>query len=382
MQIPPRSRAWIDLSVPALRRNYRRIAAALGPDPWVVPMVKADAYGLGAAEVVRWLQPEAPAGWGVATVQEGVDLRKGGVTGRIMVFSPLTPAMLRAAVTWRLAVAVSDVETLHGLSVEARRLARPASVQLEVDTGMGRSGLPAHEVDRWGPAIRPLLAAPDAPPDGSHTLVWEGLFTHLHSADEPGGPGVGDQVARLAEVRRALRPPEGVVVHVANSAGALRLGAAAGGARPGIFLYGGGVGDDLPRPDPVVSVRARVVRVVEMPAGSTLGYGATHQAHSDERWATLAIGYGDGIPRILGNRGYVLIAGRRVPIVGRVSMDMTVANISTLDGVEAGDVATLVGRDGPAEISLDEVAALSGTISYELLTGLSPRLPRVWTEAE
>jgi alanine racemase len=382
MQIPPRSRAWVELSVPALRRNYRRIAAALGPEPWVVPMVKADGYGLGAAGVVRWLQPEAPAGWGVATVQEGIDLREGGVTGRIIVFTPLTPAMLRAALTWRLSVAVSDVETLHGLAAEARRLGRPASVQLEVDTGMGRSGLPAHEVGRWGPAVRPLLAAPDTPDDAGHTLVWEGLFTHLHSADEPGGPGVLDQVAVLDEVTRALRPPEGVVVHVANSAGALRLGASAGGARPGIFLYGGGVGEDLPAPDPVVAVRARVVRVVEMPAGSTLGYGATHRAHSDERWATLAIGYGDGLPRILGNRGYVLIAGRRVPIVGRVSMDVTVANISTLDGVEPGDVATLVGRDGPAEITLDEVAALSGTISYEVLTGLSPRLPRVWTEAE
>jgi alanine racemase len=382
MQIPPRSRAWVDVSVPALRRNYRRIAVALGPAPWVVPMVKADGYGLGAAEVVRWLQPEAPAGWGVATVQEGVDLREGGVTGRIIVFSPLTQEMLRAAVTWRLSVAVSDVETLHGLSSEARRVGRPAFVQLEVDTGMGRSGLPAHEVGNWAPAVRPLLAAPDTPDDAGHTLVWEGIFTHLHSADEVGGPGVSDQLELLAEARRALRLPEGVVVHAANSAAALRLGDAAGGARPGIFLYGGRVGEDLPAPDPVVSVRARVVRVVDMPAGSTLGYGATHRAHSAERWATLGIGYGDGLPRVLGNRGYALIAGRRVPIVGRVSMDMTVVNISTLDGVEPGDVATLVGRDGPAEISLDEVAALSGTISYEVLTGLSPRLPRVWTEAE
>ena len=247
---------------------------------------------------------------------------------------------------------------------------------------MGRAGLPAHSLATWAPAIRPLLAAPGTPDDAGHTLVWEGLFTHLHSADEMDGPGVSDQLAVLAEVREALRPPEGVVVHVANSAAALRLGEEAGGARPGVFLYGGRVGEDLPAPDPVVSVRARVVRVAEMPAGSTLGYGATHRAHSAERWATLAIGYGDGLPRALGNRGYALIAGRRVPIVGRVSMDMTVANISTLDGVEPGDVATLVGRDGPAEISLDEVAALSGTISYEVLTGLSPRLPRVWMEAE
>lgn len=382
MQIPPRSRAWVDVSAPALRRNYRRVADALGPSPWIVPMVKADGYGLGAAEVVRRLQPEAPAGWGVATVQEGVALREGGVTGRIIVFSPLTPAMLRAAVTWRFTVAVSDVDTLHGLAAEARRLGRPARVHLEVDTGMGRSGLPLHDLERWAPAIRPLLAPPGTPDDSPATLVWEGLFTHLHSADEADGPGVDEQLRRMAAAREALRPPEGVVTHVANSAGALRLGTEVDAARPGIFLYGGGVGDDLPAPDPVVSLRARVVRVVEVPAGTSLGYGATHRAHSTERWATLGIGYGDGLPRVLGNRGYVLLGGRRVPIVGRISMDMTVANISTLDGVEAGDVATLVGRDGPAEISLDEVAALSGTISYEILTGLSPRLPRVWMEAE
>jgi alanine racemase len=153
-----------------------------------------------------------------------------------------------------------------------------------------------------------------------------------------------------------------------------------GAARPGVFLYGGGVGPDLPAPEPVATVRARVVRVREAAHGDSAGYGATYRAEGPERWATLAIGYADGLPRALGGRGRALIAGRAVPLIGRISMDMTVANISGLDGVEPGDIATLIGRDGDTHVTVDEVARLSGTISYEVLTGFAPRLPRIWMD--
>ncbi len=148
--------------------------------------------------------------------------------------------------------------------------------------------------------------------------------------------------------------------------------------RPGIFLYGGEVGEGQPKPQPVVSVRARVVHVRTAAEGSTLGYGATYRARGPERWATLAIGYGDGIPRALGNRGAALIAGRRVPVIGRISMDLTVVHITDLPDVEVGDVATLLGADGDEAITVDEVAREAGTISYEILTGLTRRLPRIW----
>jgi alanine racemase len=370
------TRAWIEVEAASLRRNLRRIRAAVGADVPIIPMVKADAYGLGAPDVVDVLEAEGPHAWGVAAVSEGVALRRHGVERPVIVFSPLAPGTVEEALEARLTVCVSGLDGLEELRRAARRCGPGAAFQVEVDTGMGRAGFAAEAVHEWGPAVRAAAQG-----DG---LAWTGCFTHFHSADEPGGPGMEAQLERFRCALATLAPPRGCLVHVANSAAALRLGAggAVGGVRPGIFLYGGRAGADLPAPDPVAFLRVRIVLVKDVPAGASVGYGATYRAGGGERWATLAIGYGDGVPRSLGGRGEALVAGRRVPLVGRVSMDLAVANISGLDGVEAGDVATLIGRDGDEEISLDEVAALAGTIPYEILTGLSPRLPRVWMHDE
>jgi alanine racemase len=213
---------------------------------------------------------------------------------------------------------------------------------------------------------------------------WTGLFTHFHSADEVGGPGMEAQFTRFRDVVDRLRPPAGVRVHAGNSAAALRWGRRRplGAVRAGIHLYGGGAGPDLPPPDAVVSVRARISRVVDVAPGTTCGYGATYRAQERERWATLPLGYADGLPRAAVPGAVVLVGGRRVPLVGRVSMDMSVANISGLDGVRPGDVATLLGGDGSDGIPLEELAERAGTISYEILTGLGRRLPRIWSEVD
>jgi alanine racemase len=154
---------------------------------------------------------------------------------------------------------------------------------------------------------------------------------------------------------------------------------AADAVRPGIFLYGGVAGAEIPSPLPVAALRARVTFIRDARRGDTVGYGATYAAGGPERWATVGIGYGDGLPRLLGNRGNALLKGRRVPVIGRISMDATVLNITGVDGVEVGDVATFFGRDGEGEISLEEVATLAQTINYEILTDLTPRAPRIWT---
>lgn len=216
-------------------------------------------------------------------------------------------------------------------------------------------------------------------------LRWEGCYTHFHSSDEPDLAPTFRQWARFEAALARLPAPaagERRVVHAANSGAALRCGGfACDLARPGISLYGGRAGSAVV-PAVVATVRARLVLVREVEAGSTAGYGATYTARHRERWGTVAIGYGDGIPRALATGGGdVLLHGRRVPIIGRVSMDVLTVNLSAVPEAAIGDVATLIGADGGAEILLDEVAARSGTIAYEILTGLTQRLPRVYRNA-
>ncbi len=365
----PYGRAWVEINPEALLNNLDVISRRGGEGMRVVPMVKADAYGLGVEEVVRVLASRDPYGFGVATVEEGLQLRTLGVTRPIMIYSPVPPGQYRAAVKHGLILSLSSLYEMRALEGAVEDASRPCPVQIEVDTGMGRAGFPAGDVDGWWPPVR-----------DSKVLSVAGLWTHLHSADEP-DPGASRKQIKAFEAlwRRLDGLPGGALIHVANSAGGLRLDCeVANATRPGYFLYGGRVGDDAPDPEPVVDVRARVALVRQVPAGTTLGYGATYRARRTERWATVAIGYGDGLPRALGNRGHALMRGRRVPIIGRISMDATVVDITDVAAVEPGEAVTFIGSDAGAQIALDEVADTVGTIGYEILTGLSPRLPRVW----
>lgn len=355
----------------ALRKNLARIRTAVGPQALIIPMVKADAYGLGVAQTVEALAPDGPWGWGVATLDEGIELRRLGVSDPVIVFCPLPEACLEAALAAGLHLSVSSLETVDQLVAAARRLGVEPMIHVDVDTGMGRTGFDWRQTEVWAPHVVEASRG---------DLRWVGVHTHLHSADEDDQSIVG-QWLRFQEALAGIGElPTGLLVHALNSAGALRRPEyAAAGVRLGIFLYGGEIGPGQPAPEAVVSLHARVVHVRDACAGTTLGYGATHEALGPERWATLAVGYGDGLPRALGNRGSALIGGVRVPIIGRISMDMTVVDITDVPGVRVGDVATLLGTEGRETITVDEVAEIAGTISYEVLTGFSRRLPRVWT---
>ncbi len=343
-------------------------------------MVKADAYGLGVEGVVRRLEEGDPWGWGVATTTEGVRLRELGVRRPILVFTPPPPGDVELALQMELALCISSEDALEQVAALAARTGRTAVIHLEIDTGMGRAGVPWKRLLADPAGLRGALSGARG-----KGVVWGGVFTHFHSADEPGSPGVQEQFRRFRECLAALEaPPAGpdFRVHVANSASALTgLPGWGDPVRPGIHLYGGSVGEGWPV-EPVVHLRARVVHVRDAVAGDTLGYGATHVAAGSERWATLAVGYGDGLPRALGNRGRALLRGHHVPLVGRVSMDMTVVDVTLLPGPvpERGEIATLLGRDGEGSIGLDEVAGQAGTISYEVLTGFTARLPRLWMD--
>ena len=363
----PRDRAWVEVRAAAIRRNLERVRAATGGAARIIAMVKADGYGLGVRQAVAALDPARPFGYGVATVAEGLELRRIGVREPVMIYSPIRPAELRGAVRAGLIPAISDLAglaTLRRLADDTDQTA-PIPFQIEIDTGMGRAGFHlSHPPDWWSDVRRALGAG----------LSLFGVFTHLHSADHADPSSARRQIDRFDRfVETAAGIPPDAIIHCANSAGAMRLRSrTANAARPGIYLYGAPVGSSPPHP--VVAVRARIVLVRDVPAGATLGYGATYRASGTERWATAAIGYGDGLPRILGNRGWAIAGGERVPIVGRISMDTTV--LRTGRHVDVGDVVTFVGRDGDVELPLETVAELAGTIPYEILTGLSRRLPR------
>ena len=360
----------MELRADALRRNLRTIRDSVGAGVRLLPMVKADGYGTGVAGAVAALASERPYGFGVAAVEEGLELRALGVRTPILVLSPTPPGSVGAAVEAELTLSISSLEGLRLLRDAAS--GRPAEFHLEVDTGMGRAGFDWRTVAAWGPRIHEAHGA---------GIRWAGCFTHMHSADED-RPSVDEQWRRLQEALATLGRPEGeFLVHGLNSAASLRCPEyAADLVRPGIFLYGGRAGDDQPAPADVASVRARVVHVRPASAGTTLGYGSTYRSGGDERWATVAMGYGDGLPRALGNRGHALVRGQRVPIVGRISMDVTVVDITHVAGVEPGEVATFIGSDGDERISVDEVAEQVGTISYEILTGFTTRVTRIWVE--
>jgi len=372
MSTAERTRAWVDVSAQAFQTNFLRIREAVGEEVRIIPMVKANAYGLGLADAIHALEPLNPWGYGVAAVEEGVSIRELGVTKPVLVLSPVPPGSYALAVEAGLSVSVSDLEGLSLLKEAALAANLPGGFHLEVDTGMGRAGFSWNRVASWGQVFRDRLEPP---------LRWDGCFTHFHSADGGDAEPTETQWGRLHEVLEALPElPEGAFVHACNSPGSLRRPEfSAGAVRPGIFLYGGVAGEGLPPPEPVASLRARVTFLRDAEAGTTLGYGSTYTASKEERWATVGIGYGDGLPRMLSNQGSALVRGRRVPIIGRISMDATVVDVSDVEGVERGDVVTFFGRDGEEEILLEEVAELAQTINYEILTDLTPRAPRIWT---
>lgn len=372
MSNTPRARAWVEVRIDALRANFETVRRTVGPGPAVIPMVKADGYGVGAARVVRALEPLEPWGYGVATADEGVALRESGVTRPILVCGPLPTEAVASAAAAGLTATVSDLAGLERWVRAAGGGGREFHV--EVDTGMGRSGFDWRESTDWSSRLREIAG---------DRARWTGAYTHFHSADISDPAHTMTQWQRFQDaIAQFPVSREDLMVHAANSAASIRWPEfAADAVRPGIFLYGGravGSGVDVPvRPKGVVSVRARIIRVRAAPPGSTVGYGATHRALEWERWATLSIGYGDGLPRSLGNVGEVIVRGRRVRILGRISMDMTVVDISSVPDADVGDVVTVFGRDHDEEITVDEIADRAGTISYEILTRLTARLPRV-----
>lgn len=339
-----------------MRRNATRLAGLVGRP--LLAMVKADAYGLGAIQVAETLESVDPWGYGVATVEEGASLRRAGIERPIVVFTPARAHQLLDYTALGLRAVAGDLDVLDACIVGGYPF------HVEIDTGMSRSGFRWTDTD----AIHALAARV------ADAGAWEGIFTHFHSA-EADPVATEAQWTRFQQVVASLRrrPP---LVHAANSAGcAVGPRYAADLVRPGIFLYGGRAGALVP--EPVASLHARVVALRRLEPGDTVSYDAEATVRQGTAVATLAIGYADGVPRTLGGRGRVVIRGALAPILGRVTMDMVMIDVSGL-AVKLGDVATVFG-DG---LSLDEQAAAAGTNSYEMLTRVTARVPRLYHTKE
>ena len=345
----------MEVDVEALVDNARTVAKIAGTR--LLPVVKANAYGVGAVLVSKALEQLDPWGYGVATIEEGAELRAAGITRPILVFMPARAQLFDAYDRHELTPALGDAGSILEWTTRAER-----PFHIEIDTGMGRAGVRWDEVDELGAAV--------------DTPSLEGCYTHFHSAERQDGSAERQLERFLGAVERLPRRP--ALLHVANSAAALRgKQFALDLVRPGIFLYGGSPADDLPQPRPVVSVRARVLSVRRMRTGETASYDTSWTAQRDTVIATLRCGYADGLGRTVAKGGAtVLLRGQRCPIVGLVQMDMALVETGTLE-VQVGDTATIVGADAKQHITLKEIADWSGEVQHEFLTGLGARLPRV-----
>ncbi len=356
---------WAEVDVRALRRNLRAFRVRLGPGVKTLFVVKADAYGHGAAACALEAQSGELCEWlGVSSVEEGIALRGRGVRLPILVLGSLYPfESLLAAARHGLTATIASLEAAKRLAAMAKSGRQRMACHLKVETGLGRIGM------RPPAALKAAEHLQRACPG-----VLQGVYTHL-SAPEENAAFTRRQLAifsrAAADIGRRCRGP--LLRHAAASAGALKYPESRWDmARPGLAIYG-----LYPGFEPVLAFKSRVVFLKSVPRGTALGYGATYRAKRFSRIATVPAGYADGYPRELSNKGSVLIRGRRCQVVGRVSMDMLTADVTGVPGVRVGDEAVLYGRQRGQEVSVREAAALAGTIAYDLPCRISARVPRV-----
>ena len=356
----------------ALRWNLQQIREKVGAKVKILSMVKANAYGHGAAVVGRTLINAGSDAFGVATLEEGVELRQAGIRAPVLVLAGAYNDQLDEFFTHSLTPVVHDLTRLNHLEQAVKQRGSTLPVQLKIDTGMGRLGLVAGEIDAWVSELKKLAA-----------LKIEGVFSHFSHAESVAGDYTQQQLEVFNRVIDRLRAEEvrPSLVHFANSAATITLPAAYFDmVRPGIMLYG-----VYPAPamasqislKPVLTWKTEILQLKKVPAGTSISYGQTFITKRESLIATLPIGYADGYPRLLSNRGEALVGGQRAKVAGRVCMDLTMIDVTDIRNVKQGDEVVLLGRQSDAEISADQIAAWANTISYEILTSISARVPRI-----
>nr|WP_051358236.1 alanine racemase [Rubidibacter lacunae] len=370
-----RQRAWVEISDRALSTNVRHLRQLLGPQTDLMAVVKADAYGHGALKVAQTVLAAGASWLAVATLQEGVELRAGGIEAPILLLGASnTPEEVEAIARWKLQPTLGAVQQALVFSETLAALGQTLPVHLKLDTGMSRLGTLWTDAVGFGRFVAQLP-----------NLSVASVYSHLATADDPDPTIARQQHRRFTEAIGALRaanlaPPR---LHLANSAAMLsdralhydlvRVGLALYGLYPAAHLR------EAVALRPVMQVKARVTQVKTIPAGSGVSYGHLFVTDRPLRVAVVGIGYADGVPRNLSNRLEVLLRGQRVRQIGAIAMDQLMLDVDAVPDVQAGETAVLLGTDGNAAISADEWAQKLGTISWEILCGFKHRLPRVST---
>lgn len=364
---------WAEVDLDAIAHNVRAFQSHAGPDVEVFAVVKANAYGHGAAPVARAALESGATRLAVHRAIEGVQLRRAGLVAPVLVMGYTPPAAAAQVVEWRLTPSLITMAFAQALSDVSLAAGVRTPVHLKIDTGMNRYGLQPQEVVDFA---RALIELPG--------IALEGIFTHFATADSADQTHLRSQLkdfeAVLASLHQAgIAPP---LVHACNSAASMRLPEGHFNAiRPGISLYGMDPSAEWPPVfplQPALTLKSRVSRVRDLPSGAGISYGRTYVTGQPERAALVSVGYGDGYHRILSNRSQVLVGGRRAPLRGRVCMDQFVVDVTGIPNVRQDDEVVLVGRQGDEQIRAEEVAAWCGTINYEVTTGLLPRVTRVY----
>jgi len=364
--------AWLEIDLDKVANNIRKLKAAAGPGVKVLAMVKAQGYGCGAEMISRVALESGAELLGVANVPEALSLRKGGLRCPILIFGRPDEAELKAILEEQLLVTVFDLTLARQLDALARKHGKKAKVHLKLDTGMGRLGVLPKDLDEF---LEGFTAC--------RNLVLDGVYTHFPVADCD-RRFTREQVELFQKLLDNIRSRgyQVPLVHAANSAALLnRCCETFDMVRPGITIYGLYGSPLVSREinlEEVLSFKAKVVHVKRVPAGTSVSYGREFIALKDTTIVTIAAGYADGVPFRLAKNGNVLIRGRRFPIVGRVTMDMTMVDVGDFNDISVGDEAVIIGRSGQASISVSEVAEKVGTIEHEVTCGIGPRVPRVY----
>ncbi len=372
---------WAEISLSKLRRNFESVRRLAGTRR-VMAVIKADAYGHGAVPIARTLG-QAGADWfGVATVEEAMELRAAGIEKPILLLGGLYMSDPSDLIEYHLTPTVSSTARLDTYAECAQRYGRAIEFHLKVDTGMGRLGLPPDRIKAFIKRYRELPG-----------LEMKGFFTHLASAEDLVASQTEEQGARFREALRHVQEtgikPEWI--HVSNSAALVagstfsenlvRIGALLFGyclpliAPPGKEVLG------FPPVEPVLTLKSRVVYLKDVPSGTPLGYGAEFHTRRRSRIATVPVGYADGLSRALSNCGRVIVRGRVARIVGNISMDLTLLDVTDVPGVDIGDEVTLLGQADHCSITALEIAQLIGTVPYEVLCSIGKRVPRIYLDA-